>query len=93
MAESDHSRHSMVQIGQDRWVILCCRVALVPGLGQVWHTMDRRFAVSRIGVTGETLWSLLACSLTEFMVTLKVPSRLYEYNCPSLGPEQLELEL
>ncbi len=69
--------HATVLVGVDRWVTLCCLVTLVPNYGQVWHTMTGQFVISRVDVRGEILWSVLGCSLTEFMVAMKVPANTY----------------
>lgn len=83
MASEDYPycRHAIVPIGPDRWVTLCCRVALVPGMGQVWHTTGDNFVASRIDIRGQIVWSLLVCSLAEFMVTTKVPASEYVPSC------------
>lgn len=80
MASEDYPycRHAMVPIGVDRWVTLCCLVAMVPGHGQVWHTEIGQFVISRLDVRGEVQWSIILCSLTEFMVALGSPSSTYE---------------
>lgn len=71
-------QHAIVLIGVDRWVTLCCRVALVPGHGQVWHTMTGQFVLSGQDVRGQTTWSVLGVSLTEFMTALGISSSTYE---------------
>jgi hypothetical protein len=80
---------AIVQIGKDIWVTLCCRVALVPGHGQVWHTTGDKFVLSGQDVRGQTTWSVLGVSLTEFMVSLKVPSSSYEWMVSAHGWKQM----
>lgn len=76
MASEDYPycKDAIVEVGKDRWLTLCCRVALVPGQGQVWHTTNNRFVLSGVDIHGRTTWSILGVSLAEFMVAMKIPS-------------------
>lgn len=50
---------AQVLVGRDVWVTLCCRVASLPGVGQIWHTTGDIIVISSVNVSGQLEWSVI----------------------------------
>lgn len=65
-----------VHIGAATTVMLCHRVVLVPGLGQVWHTYRplHGYVLATIDVTGATRYSWIE-DILKFLSHFQLPAR------------------